>query len=102
MRTPSLSSTTWPHGSGCLGPNEMLPSARRGRLAASNEASLVDPKSLELSVQRRTLHADKLGGARDVATETADLGNEIFTLEDLACLAQRQAHELLAAIAVRH
>jgi hypothetical protein len=40
-------------------------------------------------MQRRTFHADELGGARNIAAEAINLGHEIFALEHLACLAQR-------------
>ena len=52
--------------------------------------------------KRRALHADEFRGARNIAAEAADLRDEIFALEHFARLAQRQAHELLAAVAVRH
>ena len=39
-------------------------------------------------------HADEFGGARDVAAEAIDLGQEIFPLEDLACFAQSEAHKV--------
>src|SRR6185437_5149897 len=64
--------------------------------------SSVDTEGFELSVQRRTLHADKFGGAGDVAAEAIDLRQQIFALEHFARLAQREAHQVLAAIAVRH
>src|SRR5688500_7564758 len=62
---------------------------------------LSDPQRLELAVQRGALHADKLRGARNIAAEAVDLRAEIFALEHLARIAQRQAHQVLAAIAVR-
>ena len=64
--------------------------------------ALADAERLELAVQRRALHADEFGGARDVAAEAVDLREQIFALEHFARLAQRQPHELLAAVAVRH
>jgi hypothetical protein len=48
-------------------------------------------------VQRRTLHADELGRARDIAAETVDLRQQVLALEDLARLAQRQRHQVLRA-----
>src|ERR1041385_2067511 len=51
----------------------------------------IHPQRLELAVQRRALHADELGGARDVVVEPADLRLEVFALERLARLAQRHA-----------
>ena len=44
-------------------------------------------------MQRRALHADEFGSARDVAAEPADLSHQIFALEDLAGFAQRQSHD---------
>ena len=48
---------------------------------------LTDSERFKLAMQRRALHADELGGARDVAAEAADLRHQIFTLEHLACIA---------------
>ncbi len=47
-------------------------------------ATVGDAQQLELAVQRRALHADEAGGARDIAREAADLDAEIFALERLA------------------
>ena len=44
---------------------------------------------LELAVQRRALHADKLRGARNIAAEAADLRHQIFAFEHFARIAQR-------------
>ena len=44
-------------------------------------------------MQRRALHADEFGGARDVAAEAGDLRQQVFALEHLARVAQRQAHQ---------
>src|SRR5262249_40813658 len=60
---------------------------------------LVDTERLELAMERRALHAHELGGAGDVAPEAADLGDQVFALEHLARIAQRQAHQMLAAVA---
>src|SRR5437762_10389603 len=49
-------------------------------------------------MQRRALHADKGGGARDVAAEPRDLRQEVFALEHLAGVAQRQGHDLAALV----
>ena len=46
----------------------------------------------QLSMQRRTFHTDKLGRARHISAEPVNLGDQIFTLEPLARLAQRQRH----------
>ena len=46
--------------------------ARHGRQGPGVRGS-VDPQRLELAVQRRALHADELGGARNIAAETIDL-----------------------------
>ena len=51
-------------------------------------------------MQRRALHSDKLGGARDIAAEAVALRQEIFPLEDFTRLAQRQAHQMLAAAGI--
>jgi hypothetical protein len=53
-------------------------------------------------VQRRALHADEFRGARDVAAETGNLRHQIFALEHFARVAQRQPHQVLAAIAIGH
>ena len=56
-----------------------------------------DAQRAQLAVQRRALHADELRRARDVAAEAVDLRQQILALEDLARLAQRQAHQVLGA-----
>src|SRR5436305_15172911 len=71
-------------------------------MAPSLSCSSVYAERLELAMERRALHADELGRARNVAAEPADLRHQIFPLEYLACFAQGQAHEVLAAIASRH
>ncbi len=48
-----------------------------------------------------TLHSDELRRPRDVAAEARDLGHQVFALEDLARVAQREPHQLLASGAVR-
>src|SRR4051812_20009640 len=50
-----------------------------------------DVQRLELAVQRRALHADEVGRARDIAAETVDLRHEVLPLEHLPGLAQREA-----------
>src|SRR5436309_15415929 len=62
---------------------------------------LPDSQRLELAVQRRAFHADELGSARDIAAEAINLRAQIFPLEHLARVAQRQTHKMLAAITVR-
>src|SRR3989304_4251877 len=62
---------------------------------------LVDAERLELAVQRRALHADELGGTRDIAAEPADLRDEILPLERFSRLAQRKAHQPLTAVPAR-
>src|SRR4029077_8542109 len=62
----------------------------------------VNSERLELAMQGRALHPDELGSTRNVAAETTDLSDQIFALEYLTRLAQRQPHELLATIAVGH
>ena len=41
-------------------------------------------------MKRRAFHADKPGGAADIAAKAVDLGQQIFALKDLARLAQGQ------------
>ena len=53
-------------------------------------------------MQRRTLHADEGRGARNVAAEARDLGQQILALEDLARVAQRQLHDLAALLPAQH
>src|SRR3546814_2701628 len=48
----------------------------------------------QFAMERRALHADETGGARDVAAEAHHLGLEVLALEHLAGLAQRQRHDL--------
>src|SRR5262249_1530906 len=71
---------------------------------ATGEASLslVDSERLELAVQRRALHAHELGGAGNIAAEPIDLRDQVFALEHLARVAQRQSHQVFAAVAVGH
>jgi hypothetical protein len=38
-------------------------------------------------MERRAFHADKFGGARNVAPETADLRDKVLALEQFARLA---------------
>src|SRR3954464_765187 len=61
-----------------------------------------NPKRLELAVERRTFHANEFGGARNVAREPADLGDQVVPLEHFPCLTQRQPHDVLAIVAGRH
>ncbi len=53
-------------------------------------------------MQRRALHADEAGGARDVAAEAADLRHQVLALEHLPRFPQRQPHQVLAAVAAGH
>ena len=46
----------------------------RMMLPRAGHSALADAERLQLPVQRRALHADELGGARDVAAEAVDLG----------------------------
>src|SRR3546814_8606315 len=55
----------------------------------------------QFAMERRALHADETGGARDVAAEAHHLGLEVLALEHLAGLAQRQRHDLLPVLAGR-
>ncbi len=50
------------------GARKTLPTRRRAEKGRS-----VDPERLQLAMQRRALHADELGRARDVAAEAVDL-----------------------------
>src|SRR4051794_13424509 len=59
--------------------------------------ALADAERLQLAVQRRALHPDELGGARDVAAETVDLRCQILALKDLARAAEIHRHQVLAA-----
>jgi hypothetical protein len=65
-----------------------LPPARPGAREA---------QGLQLAVQGRALHADEGRGARDVAAEPQHLGVQVFALEHLARLAQRQGDDPLGA-----
>ena len=67
-----------------------------------NAGHRIHPQRLELAVERRALHADEFGGARNIAAEAADLGAQIFALEGFAGIAQRHAHQMLAAGALGH
>src|SRR2546421_385454 len=67
----------------------------------TEHVALSDSERLELAMQGGALHADEFGGARDIAPEAVDLGAQIFTLEHLARIAQRQAHQVLATVAIR-
>ena len=51
------------------------------------KALLTDPERLQLPMQRRALHADEFGGARDVSGESADLGDQVVALEHFPRLA---------------
>src|SRR5665811_223563 len=82
-------------GSG--GKSVPIPDQVRDRLFRDN--ALADPERFELAVQRRALHADELGSARDVAAETADLRHQIFALKHFARIAQRQSHQVFTPIA---
>src|SRR5262249_40464800 len=62
----------------------------------------VYPERLELAVQSRALHADEFSRAGNVAPEPADLSDQVFALEHLAGVAQRQPHEMFAAVAAGH
>src|SRR5512139_1691677 len=85
------------------GTGQPTPEAQRMTLGFSSRViGLVDSEGFEFAVERRALHADKFGRARNVATEPADLSNEIFALKHLARIAQRQSHEVLAAVAAGH
>ena len=84
--------------------HEPLPPVTRRRLAggALVGRAAMQPERLQLAVQRRALHADEGRGARDVAAEARDLGQQIFALEDLARIAQRQLHDLAALLPAQH
>src|SRR6202022_1462470 len=59
-------------------------------------------KCFELAVERGSLHAHKFGGPGNISAKPADLSLEIFPLEYFAGFAQRQPHQMLAAVAPRH
>src|SRR3984885_5276605 len=79
-------------------------------MAAAHAASVIrrrafelfDAERLQLSVQRRTLHANEFGGTRYVAAEPTDLSHEILALEGFPRLAKRKAQQFLAADSARH
>ena len=52
---------------------------------------LLDAERFQLSVQRRALHTDELGGSRYVSAKPTDLGHEIVSLEGFPCFAKRKA-----------
>src|SRR5437899_12406962 len=52
-----------------------------------------DTEGFQLTVQGRSFHADKSGGAGYVAAEAGHLGDQVFALEDFARVAQRQGHD---------
>src|SRR5258708_38470256 len=64
--------------------------------------SSADAERLELAMERRTLHADKFRGPRDIAGEAADLGNQVVALEHFPRLPERETHDVLAIAAGRH
>src|SRR6267378_2777328 len=68
----------------------------------TRSARSADTEGLELAMQRRALHADEFSRARDIAGEAADLGDQVVALEHFPCLAERQAHDVLAIAAGRH
>src|SRR5688572_17887074 len=58
-------------------------------------ARVAEAQRLQFAMQRRTLHADEVGGARNVARKTANLDAQIFALERLPRLAKRRSHDRL-------
>src|ERR1700744_3589043 len=44
--------------------------------------SSVNAERFQFAMQRRALHADEFGSARDIAAEPVNLGNEIFAFEN--------------------
>src|ERR1700749_3456724 len=77
-----------------LGSGVLAALVRRALAAA---LAVEHAERFELAMQRRALHADKSRGTRDIPAKTRDLGEEIFALEHLARVAQRQGHDLAAA-----
>ena len=69
--------------------------------ASCSVLRLADAERLQFPVQRRAFHADEFGRARDVAGEARDLRDQVLALENLARIAQRQAHQALATRAGR-
>src|SRR5207244_6532114 len=57
-----------------------------------------DAERFQLAMQGRALHADKSGGAGNIAAEAGYLGDQVFALEDLSRIAQRQGHDLAALV----
>src|SRR5450631_378318 len=84
--------------------NEWVNAVFNGRFSDSELSTRdsADAECLELAMQGRTLHADKLRRARDITRESADLGDQIVAFEHLPRLTQWQAHDVLAIIAGRH
>src|SRR5665213_2932735 len=48
-------------------------------------------------MQRRSLHSDKRGGARNISTEAIDLREKIFAFENFARLAQGKRDHKIAS-----
>ena len=63
--------------------------------------ALADAQRLQLPMQCGALHADEFGRARDVAAEAIDLGAKVLALEDLAGVAERHRHQVLAPCPAR-
>src|ERR1051326_1565889 len=74
----------------------------RRRLHLDDPFAVEETQGLELAMERRALHADEGGCARDVATEARHLRDQVFALEDLAGIAQRQTHDLAALVPAHH
>jgi len=76
--------------------------SRRLRAIRRRAFELFDAERLQLSVQRRALHANELGGPRYVSAEPTDLSHEIVALEGFPRLTKRKAQQFLAADAAWH
>src|ERR1700730_17827029 len=71
---------------------------KRSRPELGGALAVEHAERLELAVERRALHTDEGPGARYVAAEARHLRQQIFALEHLAGVAQRQCHALAALV----
>jgi hypothetical protein len=87
-----LSTLKWTYSGYARGAGDRRATASSADLGTT--VAVEDAERFELAVQRRARHPDKGRGAGNIAAETGHLGKQVFTLEDLARVAQRQAHDL--------
>src|SRR5260370_174168 len=62
----------------------------------------MQPERLQLAMQRRALHPDERGRARDISAKACDLGQKILALEHFPGIAQRQLHDLATLFPAQH